>query len=1269
MKNRILSLFLIMAMLLSMFNVTAMAASEPTITSHKNGKTYAADDFYIKWNSVSGATRYRLAVKSLNDGSYAADIWWDDKLTKTKYECDEDDIKPGHRYRIWVAACGSGHDDVLSQYSIEVIAEDECEHDDYENEVDDVEYDQISGDDTYHYATEYYDRVCEDCGETIKKNIEGDTKKEKHSFSGDKCKKCGYTKKTQVKPSISSASVSPANGIVNDTKFNFTVKTNAEATDLLVVAFDGWEITSNYLRDLKSSTSGNTKTWTFWLQMNNINSSYVNIYALNDEGDESSAKKVRFSLSDGVCQHKAYNEYHDDTEYDQISGDDTYHYVTEYYDRVCNDCGETIKKNIEGDTEKEKHNFSGDKCKDCGYTKKAQQTKPQAIKPSISSASVSPTSGIINDTRFYFTVKTNKDTTDLLVVSQDGWNITSNYLNDLRRTTSGDTKTWTFWLQINNVNSSYVNIYALNDEDDKSGAKKVSFSVSEPLQQDEKAPVIGDIVSSAGTTFKEGTSTKITVTVTDENLIEAMLYIDNKQIKNFTSGHITSTLPSLAVGTHNVTVKAKDKEGNETEKSIILTVTESKLNIPTVEVLAATNITATSVTLQGKVTSNSGVRIKKYGFAYEDGTNIRYKWIDGHIDNNKVFTANITGLKPETDYLYQVIAVNENDIEGKSDYVKFITLEGVAEPEKPTAITNNNVLILGVGETKGFLNNKEIVVSQPPYLKNNRTLIPLRLVSEKLGAKVDWEEKENGNKKKIQIITITYNNSVATYHIGDKNFTVKGIYYDEEGNSFYTETEKTFSDDVAPAIKEGTGTSFIPLRMMCEVFFGMSVNYIDNRSSDQEGVIVISPHGYYNKSDASTYTKLISPHVHKWVSNGNGKHSCSMCGKTWDCNGEPCKDCGYSKQVESTNASSYIPKYYEVETLINQKTYPFDDYSEPIEKNIFGRSVTEAAWISFFNMTFEEKINNAIGVFNNKFSEEQWKLILAEVLKQATQHQKNQTVLEKVSSGSSFVSDTLGAGSDVLDFGEKTMKQIDNLSKKIDTSVVYKRNSSLTKKWAGIFNKYGSYLKYGSYATQLFSDVMEDYIENTQYLIAMQEMVDSYIKLYSPEDANAMRNAMDYIVLSYHNKMSSTLTSLGEIGLEIFNEKVSEKADDFFGFIGGQSASKILYTVKAIDIASQIIIDVSGNREKFSAITKSEFMLPLSGHFQLEFYRIGKECQKDGFDSYDNQYLRTIFELCRATQYLNYEYLGKQYTDANNQKWINDAKNSILGRSIVSYYK
>ncbi len=97
-------------------------------------------------------------------------------------------------------------------------------------------------------------------------------------------------------PTISSATVTPTTGYVNDTKYNFTVKTNTATEDLLLVAHTGYEISSSSLNDLKCTTSGTTKTWTFWLQMNDVNSTYVNVYALNSAGDKSSASKVSFTV-------------------------------------------------------------------------------------------------------------------------------------------------------------------------------------------------------------------------------------------------------------------------------------------------------------------------------------------------------------------------------------------------------------------------------------------------------------------------------------------------------------------------------------------------------------------------------------------------------------------------------------------------------------------------------------------------------------------------------------------------------------------------------------------------------------------------------------------------------------------------------------------------------------------------------------------------------------------------------------------------------------
>ncbi|MBE7041986.1 MAG: hypothetical protein E7399_00625 [Ruminococcaceae bacterium] len=339
MKRIILSLLLVIAMLLPVFNLAVMAANEPTITSHKNGKTYAADDFYIKWNSVSGAKRYRLAVKSLNDGSYAADIWWDDKLTKTKYECDEDDIKPGHRYKIWVGACGSSHDDVISQYSIEVIAKAaECDHDDYEDYYDYSKYEQISGDNTYHNAVHYYERICEDCDETIQSNVKGNIEKEKHNFSGDKCKACGYKKTCSHSDYEDYYDYTKYEQISNDNNYHNAVSYYERVCE-------------DCDKTIKSDVKGDIKK-----------------EAHSFSGDK--CKSCGYVKKEAVCQHPNYDDYYSTTKYEQISGDNNYHNAVNYYDRECDDCGKTIKTDVKGEIKKEAHSFSGDKCKSCGYVKK-----------------------------------------------------------------------------------------------------------------------------------------------------------------------------------------------------------------------------------------------------------------------------------------------------------------------------------------------------------------------------------------------------------------------------------------------------------------------------------------------------------------------------------------------------------------------------------------------------------------------------------------------------------------------------------------------------------------------------------------------------------------------------------------------------------------------------------------------------------------------------------------------------------------------------------
>ncbi|WP_019139305.1 copper amine oxidase N-terminal domain-containing protein [Peptoniphilus timonensis] len=60
-----------------------------------------------------------------------------------------------------------------------------------------------------------------------------------------------------------------------------------------------------------------------------------------------------------------------------------------------------------------------------------------------------------------------------------------------------------------------------------------------------------------------------------------------------------------------------------------------------------------------------------------------------------------------------------------------------------TAIALSSVLITPVfaDSIKIVINNNEIETPDAPYIKEERTLVPLRLISENLGINVDWDNK------------------------------------------------------------------------------------------------------------------------------------------------------------------------------------------------------------------------------------------------------------------------------------------------------------------------------------------------------------------------------------------------------------------------------------------------------------------------------------------------------------------------------------------------
>jgi len=93
-------------------------------------------------------------------------------------------------------------------------------------------------------------------------------------------------------------------------------------------------------------------------------------------------------------------------------------------------------------------------------------------------------------------------------------------------------------------------------------------------------------------------------------------------------------------------------------------------------------------------------------------------------------------------------------------------------------------------------------VDAPPFIQSGKTLVPLKAISEGLGAKVDY----NGKIRKGQI-TVKLGNKVVVVWIGETKGTVDG---------------KTVTLEVPPMIKKGR--TFVPVRFISEGL-GCQVNW------------------------------------------------------------------------------------------------------------------------------------------------------------------------------------------------------------------------------------------------------------------------------------------------------------------------------------------------------------------------------------------------------------------------------------------------------------
>ena len=120
--------------------------------------------------------------------------------------------------------------------------------------------------------------------------------------------------------------------------------------------------------------------------------------------------------------------------------------------------------------------------------------------------------------------------------------------------------------------------------------------------------------------------------------------------------------------------------------------------------------------------------------------------------------------------------------------------------ELPLKYIYQRNIMLVVGKRSAYVNGVETALNAAPFIQKGRVLVPIRFISETLGADVKWDEI-------FKIVTISLGNRVVRLQVGNLTADLNG---------------KATMLDVAPVVKDGT--TFVPVRFVSEAF-GASVEW------------------------------------------------------------------------------------------------------------------------------------------------------------------------------------------------------------------------------------------------------------------------------------------------------------------------------------------------------------------------------------------------------------------------------------------------------------
>jgi cyclophilin family peptidyl-prolyl cis-trans isomerase len=167
----------------------------------------------------------------------------------------------------------------------------------------------------------------------------------------------------------------------------------------------------------------------------------------------------------------------------------------------------------------------------------------------------------------------------------------------------------------------------------------------------------------------------------------------------------------------------------------------------------------------------------------EDGA----EWLNGM---HTVFGHVVEGM----DIVLAIEKVETDQADKPLEDVIITKAQIIVKEEAPEDPDETMTIILQIGSTKATVSGKAMEVDPPPFIRNNRTVVPIRFIAEGFGSEVQYDSRTKG-------INILFRNYLIVMQIGNEIMIANG---------------KSLTLEVPPFIFENR--TFVPLRAVSEAF-------------------------------------------------------------------------------------------------------------------------------------------------------------------------------------------------------------------------------------------------------------------------------------------------------------------------------------------------------------------------------------------------------------------------------------------------------------------